>query len=296
MHPAKRHVAPLAFSLLFFVFTVNCGFAQQDWKRATIAELDSRFKQSDRPAEKREIRARQNWLAKWKPGDMKSHPTFDPTLREKRVEPLLPGEAAAFFRKLNSNPDTAVTYQVLKELTDKSIDNPALLQFFLHYLDDKPSTRKKHLDEIESLSARLIRLLQKADIDSESALIRQFTRYRRARALAYRELPDVLASRQVKDRAALGEKIETAYREVVEDAGEGRTEFVLLEIRMHRRNRDFGIALELLEKFQGSIRQKWYLKKRRDLLKELGWKIPYREAAKIYATEFPEAVALEQSR
>ena len=120
--------------------------------------------------------------------------------------------------------------------------------------------------------------------------------YRRGRALAYRELPDVVKQEPIDNPEQLNQEIIAVYRDLIAFAGEGRPEFILLEIRILRRSKSFGNALCLLEKYGSVIKPQWYLKKRRDLLKELEWEIPYAEAAKIYANEFPEEVAKEAAQ
>ena len=52
---------------------------------------------------------------------------------------------------------------------------------------------------------------------------------------------------------------------------------------MKRRDGRWGEALMLLERFRWAIDSKWYLKKRRDILEQLGWEPAYRQAADAYA-------------
>jgi hypothetical protein len=111
--------------------------------------------------------------------------------------------------------------------------------------------------------------------------------------LAYRELPDVVRQTPIDDPERLNQEIESAYQDLIARVGTGRSEFILLEIRMLRRAKFYGQALALVEKYGSVIQPRWYLKKRRDLLKELQWDFPSAEAAKIYANEFPDEVAKE---
>ena len=62
---------------------------------------------------------------------------------------------------------------------------------------------------------------------------------------------------------------------------------------MLRRDGWFGRALNMLEDHGERLELQWYLKKRRDLLQELTWEGPAKEAAALYAEKFPEEVAKE---
>ncbi|WP_236696085.1 hypothetical protein [Rhodopirellula islandica] len=109
-----------------------------------------------------------------------------------------------------------------------------------------------------------------------------FTRYRLGRALAYRELPEVRERWPIADPDQYQAQLVAAFERLTEQTKGDRHEFILLQDRMFRRSGKKGRALELLEANRHSIEPKWYLKKRRDLLQELGWDPPYREAAQRY--------------
>ena len=108
-------------------------------------------------------------------------------------------------------------------------------------------------------------------------------RYRRARALAYRELPEVLESMPIEDDAQYERQLREAHQRLRRTFDEPQKEFVLLEVRMLRRQGNRGQALQKLERFRSVIEPKWYLKKRRDLLEELQWEPAYAEAAQRYS-------------
>ena len=108
-----------------------------------------------------------------------------------------------------------------------------------------------------------------------------------ARALAYQELPEVVAEKPIADPQQHETDLIIAYNQLVDLFGRGRPEFILLEIRMLRRDHWYGQALRLLEKYGDLIEPQWFLEKRRDLLLEMGWSAPAKEAAQVYATAFP---------
>lgn len=53
--------------------------------------------------------------------------------------------------------------------------------------------------------------------------------------------------------------------------------------------------LPLLTDHATNIDPQWFLKKQRDLLFELGWDTPGKEAAEVYQKAFPEAVEAEET-
>ena len=295
MHWQLMALRAFCFLSLVFVFQSSVGVAQQDWKQAQLDKLKGQLNATSDRAQREELEAQRNWLQSWSPGKMSVSPVHTRDVPGKRTEPDLKSKTASRFRRLIGNMTDHKDVMALLRKRPFSANEPAVLQAYLHWLDDLPPRRKKHLDEIERVSTLLIQSLVPSS-ESDDELVRQFTRYRRARALVYRELPDVVQNRPIKDARALNMAIDARYRELLEDAGAERTEFVLLEIRMQRRAGNCGIALSILEKFQGCILKKWYLKKRRDLLRELGWEHPRFEAAKIYADQYPDEVANEEAR
>lgn len=86
----------------------------------------------------------------------------------------------------------------------------------------------------------------------------------------------------ISDRARYEAQLSAAYQRLLHQTKTVRPEFILLEDRMLRRSGKKGRALELLEANQEWIEPKWYLKKRRDLLLELGWELPHKEADRLY--------------
>ncbi|QEG22624.1 hypothetical protein [Mariniblastus fucicola] len=293
-------VVPLfAIAVLLLVAVQGELAAQQDFKQRQLSVIDGRLARTSDPAESAELNAQKSWLSSWQPGKMPSKAIANENLPARRTEPALQSANLARLKQRVASPPLDEDLHLISQFAQEHPDDAAILQYYLHTLDNAPASRKKHLDDIENLSVALIELLQETsdtqtrESKTERILARQFTRYRRARALAYRELPDVVEARPIEDQQKLNKLIRQAHEDLVEDAGSGRTEFVLLEIRMLRRSGQHGLALQMLEKFGASILPKWYLKKRRDLLGELDWEPAHLEAAEIYAAEFPEEVAKE---
>lgn len=195
---------------------------------------------------------------------------------------------------------------------NRELKRVALLQDFLRLLDT-PESRKTNLaatvdvaEIVDTALSELIRVAEPRDTSSGTTSEKKaleekassetqagidvdtlrwalaHTRYRRARAIAYRELPDVLETTPIEDPRRHERELRQAQRRLSETFPEPRPEFVLLEVRMLRRDGQRGQALERLERFVWAIDRKWYLKKRRDLLDELGWELPHRKAAAIY--------------
>ncbi|MFT7629798.1 MAG: hypothetical protein ACI87E_000802 [Mariniblastus sp.] len=290
----------------------SIGFAQiatplkitaTDWQRSTLNQLDEQIKLSTAETRSKfarpELLARRKWLNNWMPGKMQAHSMLSPNFPVLRPEPILNTPRSLKLRKeLASQDDEQAAGQAktIKQALDEHPLDIGLLQLYFHWHDD-PVRRKKHLEQVELLSVRLLKLLESKN--NEAPQIRpatEHTLYRRGRALAYRELPDVAAQFPIASPETLNLQILAAYQSLIDLAGPGRPEFILLEIRVLRRAGNYGQAIDLLERYGATINPKWYQKKRRDLLQALDWKPPYSEAAKIYAKEFPQEIAKEIAR
>lgn len=310
-----RMKLPVVFTPLLagvvVILVVNVGTGQtiaspqsetgKEWKSNHLAELDRQLAvESVKGSNRDELIAQRDWLANWTPGGMSADPRSNPKLPSIRSEPIIDTRLAKDLRKKLENEtevrqDEAELLLINQALVDHP-DDPGLQQLHLHWLDD-PSRRKTHLKRVDSSALRLIQSLEPAKkSDPTIRLAIEFAMYRRGRALAYRELPDVLRHTPIDDPQRLNQMILSAHRDLFASAGKRHPEFILLEIRILRRAKKFGSALSLVEQYGSTIKRQWYLKKRRDLLKELGWSFPRSEAAEIYAAKFPEEVAREISR
>ncbi|EMI54742.1 hypothetical protein [Rhodopirellula sallentina] len=254
------------------------------WRSSQLEVINEKLQSVDSEETRLELLAQRTWLRRWEPGEMSKMPTSSSATedddekgdRELVEEPLL----------ANLKRPEGVAKQEWQRLI--------ALQAGLRQIDTNEE-RKENLREIIPASQRFVDALSEAlvpsarphatpveQLNTDRDWVLAYARYRLGRALAYREIPVVRERWPIEDPVAYQRRLYEVYRQLNEQTGGPRAEFILLEDRMLRRSGEKGLALELLEKHQGSIDVKWYLKKRRDLLQELGWEPPYREAAKIY--------------
>ena len=110
---------------------------------------------------------------------------------------------------------------------------------------------------------------------AELRLVATESLYRKARALAYVELPDVRDGFTEQERAAYSAAFEETLAELRGRAGDAFGDdpaYELLLIRSLRRQGKFAEAALRTFRDEGDpARRFWRLKKRRDLLRELGW-------------------------
>lgn len=301
-----------SFFFVSFLAVLSCaeiGIAQLDvlssgdpkdkWREAQIDLLSTQLEdESIRGALRQELEAQVKWLTNWQPNELNLEPLWGtddtrPLMSEPTVDPA---KTATRLRQRLLGPQarpTARDTQQLQKLLLAEPDDVGVRQLHLHWIDQL-QYRKQYADEIAEAAMKLHGLLTQIQPQTEQTKwARAYAMYRRGRALAYRELPDVIKERPIEDEQAHESQLLGAYAQLVDIVGTNRTEFILLEIRMLRRDHWYGRALGLLEERGKSIDKKWFLKKRRDLLKELGWDQPQAESAAIYAREFPEAVAAE---
>ncbi len=271
------------------------GNPAEEWRKAQLAQIDAQLAEKATKGElKLELTAQKNWLASYTTGELGAQPTqpsSDKMLEEPNLDP--DKRADAIRRKLfgpKARPTSADT-EKLRAALEKTPDDVGLRQLQLHWLD-QPQYREEYPAEIADAASRLIGLLQankKIDAKSKELAI-AMTLYRQARALGYRIDPEVVKKKPLEEGEA--EKIDAqlvgVYTQLIKLVGPARPEFVLLEIRMLRRDNWFGRALELLEKHGGQIEPRWYLEKRRDLLRDLSWKSPAEQAHQMFAAAFPE--------
>ena len=261
------------------------------WKLSILAEIDDRLAGDPiNDSFRNELESRKTWLEEWIPGHMTDEPRINSHVPQLRNEPILESVLSNKLRKQLTWKSTDCDKSDILLLRQTLAGYPndlGLQQLNIQWLD-LSSRRKQHLEEIEISVRRFIDSLVRQESPSpEMRLATEFAMYRLGRALAYRELPDVVKQTPIKDPDKLSQQILLAYNNLIAVAGTGRSEFILLEIRILRREGSYGKSLVLLEKYASVIKRKWYLKKRRDLLKELEWKLPNAEAAQIYAKDFP---------
>lgn len=263
------------------------------WRADKIAELERQLASAELAPELRHERtARRNWLRRWQPGRM---PT-PKAAAEDGAGQAASDEKSPSADRLTAEPD--LSEQATRAAKENSLSDELLqqlaqaarLQQRLWRLDTEDD-RKANLLMTAEAAERLDRILvplaerigaeQPAVADSIRWALAH-ARYRRARAIAYRELPEVPASLPIEDAEAYERQLGEAHRRLRDTFDQPQPEFVLLEIRLLRRSGARGQALERLERFSWAIAPEWYLKKRRDLLEELGWEPPHAEAAELY--------------
>ena len=239
------------------------------WRDSQLKTIAQQIRDSDSEDMRREHAARQTWLRRWQPGRMLG------ASGEQFVESVLVKEP--HLRDLE-RPE---------EITENMWRHLIAAQTELHALDNDDD-RKMNLRAIieaarqfeADLSSQLSKEAQQLPVST--AWVLAYARYRLGRALAYRELPIVREQWPISEPEQYEKQLITSYRKLINQTREVLPEFILLEDRMLRRSGSKGLALELLEANRQSIELKWYLKKRRDLLEELGWIPPYQEAAQLY--------------
>lgn len=305
---AKNGILAFAFVGPFFcgpcwaqLKVLSSGNVAEQWRNTQIESIVEQAKNLQLSESlQKELRDQLEWLKTWEPGDM-SHQSVSPQREFPAVdeEPIIdPDGHAAELRKKLFDAEAQPTEEDTQSLRDALIErpnDPGLRQLHVHWLDQF-QYRKTYARQIADSARKLAVLLEQgADADSDTyRLVRGFCYFRSARALAYCELPEVVAKQPIEDPELHEAELLGAYSQMKELLSQDRPELVLLEVRMLRRDNWLGQALMLLERSASAVELQWYLKKRRDLLEELSWTIPAKEAGEIYAKHFPEAVAEER--
>ena len=241
----------------------------KSWKSQQLEKIAARIQNAPSDGDRLEYLARQMWLQHWKPGQMSSVPSTS------RAESALVDEPSLKELKTPSGIESRIWQRMVSIQT----------KLFRIDTDDD---RKENLREIIVTARKLDQLMsdrlpaELQELPAPTAWALAYTRYRVGRALAYRELPSVQDQWPISNPGQYEERLMTAYQRLLDQTQRVRPEFILLEDRILRRSGQKGRALQLLESHQGVIEAKWYLKKRRDLLEELGWEPPHQEAARIY--------------
>ena len=113
--------------------------------------------------------------------------------------------------------------------------------------------------------------------------------YRKGRALAYMELPQVIAAHPIADTAAHDKAFEANFKELGRWVDTTEKTYVLLHIRRERRRGRPAVALKWLTKYYpGTPPNFWYVKKRRDLYDELGWSHCHEYQKRWLLVQFPK--------
>lgn len=243
--------------------------AAVEWRRKKIEQLDKELDSVEQNAPlHNELLAQRAWLNDWVPSEM-------PSTKPDRSNELMNELLLANLQRPKTI-DSSAWNEIVRLQTE-------LLE------SDQDDTRKENLKQTirlaKQLEQRLVAALSVSDkrLPSPTGWVLAFTRYRLGRALAYRELPVVRERWPIENEESYEVELMEAVNRLREQTGETRPEFILLEDRMLRRAGHKGLALKMLEKNKQFIDLRWYLKKRRDLLGELGWDPAQQEAAEIYS-------------
>jgi hypothetical protein len=273
------------------------GNPAAEWRKAQLAQIEMQLADKSLKTElKLELTAQKEWLTDYStlklgPQSTKANENTSTKIDEPVLDPDKKAESirkALFGRK--AKPTSADT-EKLRFALEKSPNDIGLRQLQLHWLD-QPQYREEYPAEISDAASRLRGLLEtnkKIEPAKQKAAVAT-TLYRQARALGYRLDLDREKKKPLEEseREKVDSQLVGVYTQLVNLVGPGHPEFALLEIRMLRRDNWFGRALQVLERNASTIEPRWYLEKRRDLLRDLGWKTPADQAQEMFAAAFPE--------
>lgn len=278
----------------FELLTPPGAAAGAAWKSAQLESIDRQLLAA-KDTLRSELLAQKKWLSAWRPGSLTNSPVWaapkNVTSQKAWQEPVIdPSGLAAPLRARLLGPEAKPTERDTDALTSalqKKPNDLGLRQLNLHWIDQY-QFRKQYSESIRISADGLAKLISQSEIpvDKEGndlRLARAFALYRKVRAIAYRGLPEVTKEKPIENPDEYDAQLRAAFAELVIVAGTGRSEFILIEIRMARRDMQLGTALAKLEDYGETISRKWLLKKRRDILRELGWTSPADEAAKLFA-------------
>lgn len=278
----------------FELLTPPGSVAAMAWKSAQLESIDRQLLAA-KGTLRLELVAQKKWLTAWRPGSLSNSPAWAApehvTSQKEWQEPVIdPNRTAAPLRARLLAPEAKPTKRDTDALNSAIKKNPndlGLRQLNLHWIDQY-QFRKQYSESIRISADAMAKLISQSEIPVGKAgndlrLARAFALYRKARAIAYRGLPEVTKEKPIENLEKYDAQLRGAFAELVDVAGTGRSEFILIEIRMARRDKQLGTAIAKLEDYGGTISRKWLLKKRRDILRELGWTAPAEEAAKLFA-------------
>lgn len=96
--------------------------------------------------------------------------------------------------------------------------------------------------------------------------------YRKGRALAHMELPEIVAEHPIADQAAHDQAFDETFRELQKWVDTTDAKYALLHLRRNWRLGDYGKALKMLnEKFSGTASRQMHDEKRLELFELLEW-------------------------
>ena len=231
-----------------------------------------------------------------KPAEEKSAPKATPEPKESLAERLQRERLESQIKQLSELKlprDDQLFAQLTRDIRKEFPDAEQQVRVAtLHLVDG--DNRKDHLtdviaaadDVIDTVKAnKIIRWLALRANPDQPAAVRRHKKaeeqrdilvdafYRKGRALAYRELPDVVDKHPIEDQAALDETFEANFQRLACWVDTMEEDYYLLHIRRDRRRSRYGSAIKLLNKHMddASPPSRLQHKKRRDLYELLGW-------------------------
>jgi len=224
---------------------------------------------------------------------------------------LKAAERAFLLKQLTAykwSNDREAIDQITERLSELEVDRLKLLTARLQLIDD--DDRKECLDDVVNAANAVIKItkakrlqtyfgirqrpstaeerkVQKQREAEKKALIDAL--YRKGRALAYKELPDVVAKHAIVDQKQLDEDFKQNFDALANWVDILSNDYFLLEVRRLRRDGNQAQAIAVLNRFfKANDHQKLHHKKRRDMYKEIGWQQWYDYEQSWMLKKFPK--------
>lgn len=269
---------------------LSSGNPEDQWKSTQLQLIEQQLgDQSVKGELRKELEAQKQWLSQWNPGTLKQTPAIKPRETSKQlIEPILdPNKKASKLRERllgkNAKP-TAKDTAELQKLLDSSPEDLGVQQLYLHWIDQRQYRNEyaqRIVDSANKLAGALLAIEEKKEPER---LVLAFSYYRAARALIHMESSEMKSKQLIQDAQKHEADLLGLHSQINELVGYGKPEFILVSIRMLQRDQWNGQALLLLEENAQRLDNVWYLNRRRDLLRELGWTQPAKEAEEIAAS------------
>jgi hypothetical protein len=274
---------PLVFGQLNILSSGKPGL---QWKNTQLQLIEQQLNDASVKGPLRsELEAQKRWLSEWNSGSLSEKPWMKQSTKAKLfTEPTIdPARKAGALRKRLLGEGAKPTEKDTTELQaalNKFPNDLGLRQLYIHWLDQR-QYRDEYASVIVENAVSLAGLLEQGKQTEATKLARAFCYYRAARALIHLESEEALAKKPIVNPQKHESQLLGIYNQLGDLVGHSRPEFILFEIRMLRRDNWFGRALVLLEESAEVVDTKWYLTQRCDLLKDLGWQQPAKEADDI---------------
>lgn len=266
---------------------LSSGDPNSQWKATQLQLIEQQLSdQAVKGPLRKELEAQKQWLSQWNSGELKDGPWMQQREAASRTpEPIIdPDQTATALRdKLlgKSSKPTAKETTELQALLVKHPEDVGVLQLYLHWIDQK-QYRNDYAERIVETATKLATRLEAVEKQTdETRMARAYCYYRAARALIHMESPQMQAKQAIKDAQQHESQLLGLYNQLGELVGHDRPEFILIEVRMLRRDNWNGQALIMLEQNAEILDRSWYLAHRRDLLSDLGWSMPAKEAEAV---------------